>query len=183
MLATIPTARHQTTSTATLEAGSSACRLGRVSRRRSPPVVARHSKRQAWLEWDEADYASLIRRTRCTHLAVIAGLDPAIHAIPYRPMGRLSFHVTILASQTRGTLYIGVTNDLPRDLAEHRSSGSNTFAGRYCVFRLVHVEEFPTAVEAVRHEKALKKWPRQWKIDLIERENPTWSDLARWPLP
>jgi hypothetical protein len=50
------------------------------------------------------------------------------------------------------------------------------------VFRLVHVEEFATAVDAIQREKSLKKWPRQWKVELIERDNPTWTDLARWPL-
>ena len=96
---------------------------------------------------------------------------------------RRSFWVYILASMKRGTLYIGVTNDIARRLQEHRTSSANTFAGRYRVFRLVYVEEFPTAYEAIRREKSLKKWPRQSKIELIERDNPTWSDLARWPLP
>ena len=114
--------------------------------------------------------------------SVIAGLDPAIHAISYPPMRR-SFWVYILASQTRGTLYIGVTNDIARRLFEHRNSDAKTFVGRYRVFRLVYVEEFPTAAEAIQREKSLKKWPRKWKSDLIERDNPTWSDLARWPLP
>jgi putative endonuclease len=50
------------------------------------------------------------------------------------------------------------------------------------VMRLVHVEEFATAIDAIAREKALKKWPRRWKIDLIERDNPTWVDLARWRL-
>jgi putative endonuclease len=98
-------------------------------------------------------------------------------------MRRRSFYVYILASQMRGTLYIGVTNDIARRLFEHRNSNATTFVGRYRVFRLVHVEEFPTAAEAIQREKSLKKWPRKWKIDLIERDNPTWSDLARWPLP
>jgi putative endonuclease len=92
------------------------------------------------------------------------------------------FYVYILASQTRGTLYIGVTNDIARRLLEHRNGTGSIFTGRYGVFRLVHVEEFPTAIEAIAREKSLKKWPRKWKIDLIERDNPTWSDLARWPL-
>jgi putative endonuclease len=113
----------------------------------------------------------------------MAGLDPAIHAISYRRMLRRCFYVYILASQTRGTLYIGVTNDIARRLAEHRAGKTGSFTGRYRVFRLVYFEEFPTAIEAIRREKTLKKWPRQWKIDLIERDNPNWTDLARWPLP
>jgi predicted GIY-YIG superfamily endonuclease len=81
-------------------------------------------------------------------IVVIAGLDPAIHAISYPPMRR-SFWVYILASQMRGTLYIGVTNDIARRLFEHRNSNATTFVGRYRVFRLVHIEEFPTAAEAI----------------------------------
>jgi putative endonuclease len=92
---------------------------------------------------------------------------------------RRSFWVYILASMKRGTLYIGVTNDVARRLHEHQRR-KNIRRGRYRVFRLVYVEEFPTAYEAIRRETSLK-WPRQWKIELIERENPAWSDLARWP--
>lgn len=95
---------------------------------------------------------------------------------------RHGFWVYILASMKGGTLYIGVTNDVARRLEEHRRGDVKTFAGRYGVFRLVHVEEFPTAAEAIQREKSLKKWPRAWKVALIERDNPTWSDLARWPL-
>jgi len=93
-----------------------------------------------------------------------------------------AFYVYILASQKRGTLYIGVTNDIARRLPEHRSRKAGSFTGRYGVYRLVHVEEFATAAEAIRREKALKKWRRERKIELIERDNPTWADLARWPL-
>ena len=91
-------------------------------------------------------------------------------------------YVYILASQKRGTLYIGVTNDIIRRLQEHRSGRGSMFVARYGVMRLVHVEEFPTAIDAITREKALKKWPRKWKIELIEQNNPTWSDLARWRL-
>jgi putative endonuclease len=95
---------------------------------------------------------------------------------------RGAFYLYILASRKRGTLYIGVTNDIARRLAEHRAGKAGSFSARYGVFRLVHVEEFATAMEAIRREKTLKKWPRAWKIDLIEENNATWSDLARWPL-
>ena len=77
---------------------------------------------------------------------------------------------------------MGVTNDIARRLAEHRAGKAGAFTSGYGVFRLVHVEEFVTAVDAIQREKSLKKWPRQWKIELIERDNPTWTDLARWPL-
>lgn len=93
-----------------------------------------------------------------------------------------AFYVYILASQKRGTLHVGVTNDIIRRLSEHRSGRGSGFVAKYGVMRLVRVEEFPTAIEAIAREKALKKWPRQWKIELIERDNPTWADLARWRL-
>jgi len=96
---------------------------------------------------------------------------------------RRMFYVYILASQKRGTLYIGVTGDIARRLTQHRAGKAGSFTTRYGVMRLVHLEQFGTALEAIRREKSLKKWPRQWKIDLIEKGNPTWSDLARWPLP
>jgi putative endonuclease len=92
------------------------------------------------------------------------------------------FYLYILASRKRGTLYIGVTNDIARRLTEHRAGKAGSFTARYRVFRLVLVEEFATAIEAIRREKTLKKWPRAWKIDLIEQNNATWSDLARWSL-
>ena len=91
------------------------------------------------------------------------------------------FHVYILASQKNGTLYIGMTNDIARRVFEHRSGGGN-FTSRYGVVRLVHSEEYGTAIEAIQREKSLKKWSRKWKIELIEQGNPTWADLARWSL-
>jgi putative endonuclease len=93
-----------------------------------------------------------------------------------------TFYVYILASQKRGTLYIGVTNDIARRLEEHRGGKAGSFTARYGVYRLVHVEQFDSVDAAISREKRLKKWPRAWKIALIEEGNPTWSDLARWPL-
>jgi putative endonuclease len=89
------------------------------------------------------------------------------------------FYVYILASKKRGTLYIGVTNDIARRVYEHRTGTASSFTRRYGVVRLVHFETFPTAVEAIRRETTLKRWKRQWKIDLIEKDNPEWYDLYR----
>jgi putative endonuclease len=111
--------------------------------------------------------------------SVIARLDRAIHALT---IGPCVFYIYILASQKRGTLYIGVTNDIARRLEEHRAGKVGSFTTRYRVFRLVHVEQFDSVDAAIAREKRLKKWPRAWKIRLIEENNPTWSDLARWPL-
>jgi putative endonuclease len=90
-----------------------------------------------------------------------------------------TFYVYILASKKRGTLYIGVTNDIARRVYEHRTGTADSFTKKYGVFRLVHVETFPTAIEAIQRETTLKRWKRQWKIELIEEHNPEWFDLYR----
>ena len=86
--------------------------------------------------------------------------------------------VYILASRRNGTLYIGVTNDLPRRVAEHKVGLVPGFAHKYNVKMLVWFEQFPSAQEAVEREKQLKNWHRAWKIALIEKTNPEWRDLA-----
>ncbi len=93
-------------------------------------------------------------------------------------MGGRAYFVYILASARHGTLYIGITNDLDRRLIEHRTGAISGFASRYGVTRLVHVERFGDVRQAIQREKTLKKWPRDWKINLIERDNTDWSDLA-----
>jgi putative endonuclease len=88
-----------------------------------------------------------------------------------------SFYVYILASKIGGTLYIGVTNDLIRRVAEHRSKAVEGFTRRYGVDRLVYFECFDDVENAIHREKRLKKWTRAWKIALIEKDNPDWNDL------
>ena len=86
--------------------------------------------------------------------------------------------VYILASQKYGTLYIGVTSDLVGRLYQHRALGAQGFTSRYGVYRLVRFEMFEDMPTAIAREKQLKRWHRQWKINLIESENPQWADLA-----
>src|SRR5687768_6392518 len=86
--------------------------------------------------------------------------------------------VYILASGFRGTLYIGVTSDLPARIWEHREGIKSGFAKRYAVHRLVYFEPFDDMDSAIAREKQLKRWHRQWKINLIEEQNPRWEDLA-----
>jgi putative endonuclease len=86
--------------------------------------------------------------------------------------------VYLLASQEHGTLYIGVTSDLIARLYQHRTGQVKGFTSRYHVCRLVRFEQFETMHEAISREKQLKRWHRQWKINLIESENPHWVDLA-----
>ncbi|KWV95125.1 GIY-YIG nuclease family protein [Erythrobacter sp. AP23] len=86
--------------------------------------------------------------------------------------------VYILASQPRGTLYIGVTSDLEKRLWQHREGITGGFTARYKVHRLVRFEMFGDMEGAILREKQLKRWHRQWKINLIEQDNPHWDDLA-----
>ena len=88
------------------------------------------------------------------------------------------YYVYILASRRNGTLYIGVTNSLQKRLEEHRRGKGSSFVKTYGVYRLVYVEAFERADEAIAREKQLKRWKRDWKIELIERENPEWRDLS-----
>jgi putative endonuclease len=92
-------------------------------------------------------------------------------------MGARSFYVYILASRIGGTLYIGVTNDLVRRVAEHRLKAAESFTKRHDVNRLVYFECFDEIEQAIHREKRLKKWTRAWKISLIEKDNPNWIDL------
>ena len=87
-------------------------------------------------------------------------------------------HVYILASRRHGTLYTGVTSDLARRIFEHREGLIPGFTREYGVKRLVFVETHNDISEAIIREKRIKDWKRDWKINLIERDNPLWDDLA-----
>ncbi|RZN11275.1 excinuclease ABC subunit C [Bradyrhizobium genosp. SA-3] len=87
-----------------------------------------------------------------------------------------AYYVYILASRRYGTLYIGICNDLNNRLTLHRSGRGSKFVTKYGVTRLVYVETYTSPSEA--REKALKEWCRDWKIRLIEQENPDWRDLS-----
>ena len=86
------------------------------------------------------------------------------------------FYVYLLASHSR-RLYIGVTNDLLRRVAEHRE-GMCEFTAKYQITRLVHFETSDNVMSAIVREKELKGWLRRKKVELIEKENPFWQDLA-----
>ena len=86
------------------------------------------------------------------------------------------FYVYLLASHSR-RLYIGVTNDLLRRIAEHRE-GMCDFTSRYQITRLMYFETTENAMSAIAREKEIKGWLRRRKIELIEKENPAWQDLA-----
>ncbi len=88
------------------------------------------------------------------------------------------FFVYILASKKCGVLYIGVTNDLTRRVQEYKAGIIEGFTKKYFVHKLVYFETYTFILEAIKREKQLKKWNREWKIGLIEKQNPNWLDLA-----
>ena len=91
--------------------------------------------------------------------------------------------VYILASQRHGTLYIGVTSNLMQRMYQHRNRTFAGFSKDYAVHRLVRFEMFDDMQSAIAREKQLKRWHRDWKINLIEQDNPDWGDLAvKWGL-
>src|SRR4051794_13679290 len=101
-------------------------------------------------------------------------------ALPLRAeaMSASSYYVYILASRHHGTIYIGITNDIRARLELHHSGRGSKFVQKYKIFRLVHAEAYATPQEAIAREKQLKFWKRDWKIKLIEEENPDWNDRS-----
>lgn len=89
----------------------------------------------------------------------------------------MSYWVYILASGPGGTLYVGVTNDLVRRVYEHREGLVAGFTRKYAVKRLVYFEPHESILASIQREKNIKHWSREWKIDLIVRDNPDWRDL------
>jgi putative endonuclease len=84
----------------------------------------------------------------------------------------MPYYVYLLASKKHGTLYLGVTNDIVRRGYEHRSKAADGFTSRYGVDKLVWFEIYDDAASAIAREKELKKWRRDWKVRLIEEQNP-----------
>ena len=89
----------------------------------------------------------------------------------------MAYYIYILASKRNGTLYIGVTNNIARRAWEHREGKGADFTEKYDVKRLVYTEEHGDIAYAIQREKTMKEWKRQWKIELIEKDNPDWDDL------
>jgi putative endonuclease len=118
-----------------------------------------------------------------------APIDPprlvfACPAATHSSMTRRPFiAVYIMANRRYGTLYVGVTADLETRVHQHQSGEIPGFTQRYGLRRLVWFEQHETIIGAIQREKSLKKYERDWKINLIERENPYWYDLsANWGL-
>jgi putative endonuclease len=110
---------------------------------------------------------------------VVLGSGPG----PYGPsrndeyVDAMPFYVYLLASRRHGTLYLGVTNDLIRRVHQHKTASTLGFTSRYGVDRVVWFEPYDDPTNAISREKELKKWRRDWKIRLIEEQNPDWRDL------
>jgi len=88
------------------------------------------------------------------------------------------YYVYILANKKNGALYIGVTNNIVRRLFEHKNKLNEGFTKRYGIDKLVYFETFQYITKAIKREKNMKKWKREWKIKLFERDNPNWNDLS-----
>src|SRR5579864_8828481 len=114
---------------------------------------------------------------------VMAGLDPAISiavathqsASQARPI--MGGWVYFMTNRRNGVLYVGVTSDLAKRAWEHREGVVVGFTRRYRLKRLVYAERHDDIRAAIQREKNLKHWPRAWKVELIEAQNPDWVDL------
>ena len=87
------------------------------------------------------------------------------------------YYVYLLCSKPRGTLYIGLTNNLAKRVAQHKAKDFDGFTEKYTVDQLVYFEEYNSIHEAILREKRLKKWQREWKYALVEKNNPAWLDM------
>jgi len=88
-----------------------------------------------------------------------------------------SFAVYILASKKDGVLYTEITNSLVRRVYEHKNGLNDGFSKKFFVKKLVYYEHYDYIDEAIAREKCIKRWKRNWKIELIEKSNPEWKDL------
>ena len=90
------------------------------------------------------------------------------------------YYTYILASKRNGTLYIGVTNNLYSRILQHKlKTNKKSFTARYNTDKLVYYEEYQNIQDAIVREKELKRYKRQWKIELIEKNNPAWRDFFK----
>jgi putative endonuclease len=89
----------------------------------------------------------------------------------------VNYYVYLLASKKNGTLYVGFTSDLIKRVWSHKNKCADGFTLKYGVDKLMWYESTPDRNAALYREKQIKKWNRQWKIELIQKENPNWKDL------
>ena len=89
------------------------------------------------------------------------------------------YFVYILSNKKDGVLYIGVTNDLERRIFEHKNKLVKGFTSKHNLDKLIYFEKFQYLDDAIKREKNMKKWKREWKIKLIIENNPNWEDLSK----
>ena len=106
------------------------------------------------------------------------GLVPGSAAPQAVAMREIVPCVYVLAKSCHGTLYTGATSNLVGRIIQHREGAVDGFSKRYGIKRLVYYEDGATMEDVIRREKQIKKWPREYKYNLIERLNPEWNDLA-----
>ena len=105
----------------------------------------------------------------------MAGLVPAISL--RHTLRMILYYVYILASRPGGALYVGVTNDLLRRVAEHKQGLVKGHTKRYKIDQLVYFEQYADVRDAIQREKNMKHWSRTWKVRLILKDNPRWDNL------
>lgn len=88
-----------------------------------------------------------------------------------------NYYVYILSNKPNGTLYIGVTNNLPKRIYEHKQKLVSGFTQKYNVDKLVYYEVYEDVQAAIHREKCMKEWHRKWKLERINKMNPEWEDL------
>ena len=102
---------------------------------------------------------------------------PAKAGIQYDGSMNKNPFVYLLASKRNGTLYVGVTSDLPGRIYQHKHRKVSGFTKQYSIYKLVWFEPHETMEAAITREKQIKEWKRAWKLELIEKMNPDWRDL------
>lgn len=89
------------------------------------------------------------------------------------------YYLYIITNKREGVLYIGVTNDLERRMFEHKNEVLKGFSSKYNLDKLVYFEVYQYVNDAIKREMNMKKWKRDWKINLILEDNPDWNDLSK----
>ena len=91
---------------------------------------------------------------------------------------KFTYYIYILTNKYNTTFYIGVTNNIGKRVFEHETGLMDGFTKKYRVKKLVYLEEYHNINEAIAHEKQLKNWHREWKINLIKKVNPQFKDMS-----
>ena len=128
----------------------------------------------------------LIKKSAKTLVLALQGRKPCHPGVgrgPYHEsvicMSKRTYYVYIMTNKKYGTLYIGMTNNLIRRVEEHKQGLIKGFTQTHKLNKLVYFDYSNDVYLAIQRERNMKEWKRQWKIDLIEEENPLWEDLSK----